>query len=502
MRKSILGFSLLVCAPLAAMACVGGQEEQPAADQAEALKAYVLDKEPADVGTKVGINYDNKITLVGTKVEPSAPVRPGDRVKVTMYWRVDKEIGEPGWKLFTHVMDGSGERILNIDNVGPLRRVAGHDQALPPSSWKAGKVYVDEQDFVVPKKVRTATIQVSTGIWKADERLPIVAGPHERDNRGIAATIRIQGAAPEPNPAQIPQLRVDKLDKGTKITIDGKLDEPAWKTAATTGPFVDVRLGHQVPQAPTQGTAKLLWDDTSLYVGIEVKDKKIQGGFKKDEKDPHLWTKDTAEIMVDPDGDGDNKDYYEIQINPQNLVFDSQFDDYNVPKKEPDGPFGHQEWSAKLKSAVTIQGTMDKDDDVDQGYVIEAAIPWKSFDKAKQVPPEIGQSWRMNFYAMEDNGGVAWSPILGQGNFHRASRFGRVTWAEKGWVPPVPSAAPPTAGSGAPPVPPAGSAAPAAPASGAPATPASAAPAAPASGAPPRTPIVPKAEQPKPAAPH
>ena len=35
----------------------------------------------------------------------------------------------------------------------------------------------------------------------------------------------------------------------------------------------------------------------------------------------------------------------------------------------------------------------------------------------------------MNFYAMKNNSGVAWSPILGQGNFHKASRFGRVTWA-------------------------------------------------------------------------
>jgi hypothetical protein len=34
----------------------------------------------------------------------------------------------------------------------------------------------------------------------------------------------------------------------------------------------------------------------------------------------------------------------------------------------------------------------------------------------------------MNFYAMKNNGGTAWSPILGQGNFHRATRFGRVRW--------------------------------------------------------------------------
>jgi len=144
-------------------------------------------------------------------------------------------------------------------------------------------------------------------------------------------------------------------------------------------------------------------------------------------------------VMVDPDGDGDNKDYYEIQVNPQNLVFDSRFEDYNLPKKEPDGPFGHQEWSSQLKSAVTVNGTLDKGGDRDQGYVIELMIPWKAFDKAKKAPPEIGDTWRINFYAMEANSGVAWSPILGQGNFHKASRFGRIQFAEKGWLPPMPA---------------------------------------------------------------
>jgi hypothetical protein len=449
-----------------AAACVGGSKDAPAGDQAEALKAFILDKEPADVGTKIGINYDNKITLVGSKVEPAGPVRPGERVKVTMYWKCDKEIGEEGWKLFTHVIDGSGERILNIDNVGPLRHLSGKAQALPPSAWKAGKVYVDEQEFALPKKVRTATVQLTTGIWHGEERLPIVAGPHERDNRGVAATIHVQNAGGgEPPPStRVPELRVDKLEKGVKIDIDGKLTEEAWKTAPSTGAFVDVRSGHPNNGSPVQGSAKLLWDDTSLYVAFDVKDKDIQGGFKKDEKDPHLWTKDTVEIMVDPDGDGDNKDYYEIQINPQNLVFDSQFDSYNTPKKEPDGPFGHQEWSAKLKSAVTIDGTIDKADDKDEGYVVEAAIPWKSFSKAEKTPPVAGQTWRINLYAMENNGGMSWSPILGQGNFHRASRFGKVLFATKGWTPPAPSAEAP-AGSAAPP----GSAAPATSGSAAPA---------------------------------
>jgi hypothetical protein len=465
MQRGVLTF-LFVLAPslLGVSACVGGSKDEPTADQTEALKAFILDKEPADVGNKLGINYDNKIILLGSRVEPSGPVRPNERVKVTMYWKVDKEIGEDGWKLFTHVIDGSGERILNIDNVGPLRKGNGRVQALPPSAWKAGHVYVDEQEFTVPKKVKTANIQLTTGIWKGEERLPILAGPHEHDNRGLAATIPIQGAASEPPPStRVKELRVDRLEKGTKITIDGKLDEEAWKNAPSTGMFVDVRTGGPA-SGPLQGSAKLLWDDTNLYVGFEVKDKDIEGGFKKDEKDPHLWTKDTVEIMVDPDGDGDNKDYYEIQIGPQNLVFDSQFDSYNTPKKEPDGPFGHQEWSAKVKSAVTVNGTIDKPDDTDEGYVVEAAIPWKSFTKAQKTPPEPGTTWRLNLYAMENNGGVAWSPILGQGNFHRASRFGRVLFATKDWKPPEPSASgsAPAPGSAAPPgSAPAGSAAPA-----------------------------------------
>jgi hypothetical protein len=435
----VLGTTLGFCA------CVGNSDDAAPPDQSEALKAFVLDKAPDDVGTKVGINFDNKITLLGTKVEPATPVHVGDRVKITMYWKVDKELGDKGWKLFTHIIDASGERVLNIDNVGPLRRLIGREQALSPSTWKAGKVYVDEQEFTIPRKVRTASVSITTGFWKGDERVPIVSGPHEKDNRGLAGTIPVQAnaaSAEAPSSTRVPELKPEKLEKGQKIVIDGKLDDEAWKTAAVAGPFVDVRSGKADTAASVGGTAKLLWDDASLYVGFEVKDKTIEGGFKKDAKDPHLWTKDTVEIMVDPDGDGDNKDYYEIQVSPQNLVFDSQFDSYNTPKTDPDGPFGHQEWSAKLKSAVTLQGTLDKNDDQDTGYVIEIAIPWKSFAKAQKVPPDLGQTWRINLYAMENNGGQAWSPILGQGNFHRASRFGKVTWWQKGYTPPAPSAAP------------------------------------------------------------
>ncbi|WP_438040559.1 carbohydrate-binding family 9-like protein [Sorangium sp. So ce128] len=226
--------------------------------------------------------------------------------------------------------------------------------------------------------------------------------------------------------ASVKELAVRKLAPGAAIAIDGRLDEPAWHAAATTGPFVNVGTGREDRSLPTQGEARLLWDDGFLYVGFDVSDRTITGGFPEGARDPHLWERDTVEVMIDPDGDGDNKDYYEIQINPQNLVFDSQFDDYNAPRGGPSGPFGHEEWSAGLASAVALRGTLDDGSDEDRGYVVEAKIPWSSFTKAKAAPPAPGDAWRMNFYAMQNNGGAAWSPILGEGNFHRARRFGRV----------------------------------------------------------------------------
>jgi len=212
------------------------------------------------------------------------------------------------------------------------------------------------------------------------------------------------------------------------ITIDGVLSDKGWREAAYLGRVVGVSTGKPTEPIQVQGAAKIFWDESYFYVGFEIDDRKLRGGFPVGAVDPHLWERDTAEIMIDPAGDGDNKDYFEIQIGPQNLVFDSHFDDYNHPKAGPNGPFGHENWSSEVKSAVRVSGTIDDDSDRDVGYTIEARFPWSAFEKAAKVPPDEGDTWRMNFYAMENNGGVAWSPILGKGNFHKASRFGRVTF--------------------------------------------------------------------------
>ena len=424
----------LVCAAMLAIGCVGGSKGLSSEDR-EKLKAYVLDAPPADIPHKLDVNFENKVHIIGYKFEPET-ARPGQETKLTYYWRCDDTV-EEGWRLFTHTKDEGSGKLGNLDDVGPLREDRNGHQLLGPERWEKGKVYVDEQTYKVPADVAGAEVTVMVGVWKGDARLRVISGPNDGDNGAIVGKVKT-GVEPKPAEAHtandVPDLVVRKLADGAKITVDGKADEPEWGAAASTGPFVDVGTGKANTSFPVDGSARLMWDDKNLYVFCDVKEKEFYTGFTDAKSQPEsftaagqpkLWTKDAVEMMVDPDPSGDNKDYYELQINPQNKVFKSQFDTLQQPSGGPNGPFGHEDWDPKLKSAVAIQ--RDADGKV-AGYTVEIAIPWTAYAKAKQ-PPAGGEVWRLNFYAMKNNGGVAWSPILGQGNFHKATRFARVTWA-------------------------------------------------------------------------
>jgi Carbohydrate family 9 binding domain-like len=394
---------------------------------APGLAALELSAPPAASAMPITLDIElgGAVELLGAKLSPAQGLKPGSRVELTLYWRRTASI-DKGYRLFTHLIDEAGERVLNLDGVGLLRKASLGEPLLPPSAWDEGKVYVDQLAFWIPPSVRTDTVSIVCGLFRDDERLAITRGA-QKGERVVVAKLPVQRPI-APSAGVVPVLWVPWRPAAAPVVIDGKLDEAAWLHAASTGPLVNVGTGEPASGREVSGNVKLLFDEQSLYVGFEVFDEDLRGGFDTNVPDPHLWLKDAVEIMVDPDGDGDNRDYYEIQVGPQNLVFDSAFDSYNLPHVDPDGPFGHEEWSANLKSAVTLQGTLD-DDREDEGYVVELSIPWIAFGKAKRVPPSLGDIWRMNFYAIQNNGGVAWSPILGQGNFHKASRFGRVRFA-------------------------------------------------------------------------
>jgi hypothetical protein len=209
----------------------------------------------------------------------------------------------------------------------------------------------------------------------------------EQPAPGAGAASSATASPARPHARRTPPSLDVPQSSGADLRLDGVLDEAAWSRAAKTGAFVHAGDGSDAAALPIGGSARLFWDETHLYVAFEVRDSTLRGGFPKGAVDPHLWERDTVELMIDPDGDGDGRDYYELQIGPQGLVFDSRFDDYNRPRGGPNGPFGHQGWSSNVERGVRLLGTLDDDSDVDEGYVVEARIPWAVVRRRQQRSP-------------------------------------------------------------------------------------------------------------------
>jgi hypothetical protein len=210
----------------------------------------------------------------------------------------------------------------------------------------------------------------------------------------------------------------------TPLAIDGLLNDAEWQTAVTLGPLVDPGSGADADKSPVAAFAKLAWDDRALYVGVVVRDRSPTSPFARTDVDPHVWGKASGiELMLQPGDPGDNRDYYELQVDVNGAVWDTRFDDYNQPitGSGADKRFGHQEWQSQVERASFIaKGDF---------YAIELAIPWAAFEHARvAIPPRANDVWRLNLYTFRDGQrfALAWSPLRGQGNFHRASRFGRI----------------------------------------------------------------------------
>ncbi|HEX4512405.1 MAG TPA: hypothetical protein VH054_02680, partial [Polyangiaceae bacterium] len=230
MSKAV--FFLAAAALVTSSACVGGSKGLSSEDK-ERLKPYISDSEPADIPHKIDINFENKIHLIGYKVDPEL-ARANTDIKVTYYWRCDDTLDD-GWALFTHVTDESIGKSDNLDWAGPLRENKDGKQLLGPSKWERGKYYIDEQPYKVPDWVKGPELTFYTGIWKGSARLHVVSGPNDGENRAIAAKVKTGVAAPPPQEihSMLPEITLgQKLAANDKITIDGKADEAAWKGAA------------------------------------------------------------------------------------------------------------------------------------------------------------------------------------------------------------------------------------------------------------------------------
>jgi hypothetical protein len=207
----------------------------------------------------------------------------------------------------------------------------------------------------------------------------------------------------------------------TPPLIDGRLDDAPWQAAPWTEPFVDIE-GDLKPAPYHETRAKLLWDDEALYIGAWLEEPHLWATYAG--RDMVIYHENDFEWFIDPDGD--NHDYFELEINALGTVWDLY-----LTRPYRDEGDALDAWDIPgLRSAVHLEGTLNDPGDVDRGWSVEMAIPWKAFSQGghRTVPPLPGDSWRLNFSR------VQWTLDIVDGAYaKRKSAEGRAL-PEYNWV--------------------------------------------------------------------
>ena len=174
-----------------------------------------------------------------------------------------------------------------------------------------------------------------------------------------------------------------------RLTIDGAIDEPSWRAAPWSDPFVDIEGDARfAPRFTTR--MKLLWDDEYLYLAADLEEPDIWGTIST--RDAVIYQDNDFEVFIDPDGD--SHEYYELEINALNTVWDLMLID-RTAMAGPDQRLGHR----GVEDRIHLRGTLNRPGDKDDGWSVEIALPWAALKEAAPAAraPRAGEQWRINF---------------------------------------------------------------------------------------------------------
>ena len=175
--------------------------------------------------------------------------------------------------------------------------------------------------------------------------------------------------------------------------IDGKINDAAWQNIPWTESFKDIE-GDSKP-APTWNTrAKMTWNNDGLFIAAELLDPHVWAYLKK--HDEVVFYDNDFEVFIDPNND--THQYYEIEVNAVNTIFD-----LFMPKPYRNGSGAMIVYDTPgLKSAVNVQGTLNNPTDIDKGWIVEMFIPFSAVTIANSAQvPKDGEFWRVDFSRVE-----------------------------------------------------------------------------------------------------
>jgi Carbohydrate family 9 binding domain-like len=217
-------------------------------------------------------------------------------------------------------------------------------------------------------------------------------------------------------------------------------DAPSYTVAATTAERASLLAADEAgwTGAPTiawgptlyETRFRALWSEAGLFLRFDADDASPWHTMTRE--DEHLWDEEVVEIFIDLDRSG--HDYYELEINPANVVCDLRMI-APWPNQKGDIDFD----LAGLETRVHPR----KGAGTASGWTATAFLPWSGFRPLPSasrlaLPPKPGDAWRFNVFRIERPGGpkdsakgavfAAWSPPSGR-SFHDAGAFRDLVFA-------------------------------------------------------------------------
>lgn len=228
-----------------------------------------------------------------------------------------------------------------------------------------------------------------------------VASPKQAQS----VTLHVRVVPPVSYPISHTYLPVLQLPRWKQPpTIDGKLDEPVWSTAAVASSFYESQTSVPMPDnLKTQ--AMLAFDESALYIGFRCRaphpERLVADQTRRDADG--IWLDEGVEIfLASPDAP---ERYVHFIINARGVVYDELGFDVG--------------WNTQVQVATRADS---------EGWTAEVAIPWHSLPFAVNLNQTGKPLLRLNLgrnHKERGEDGVshwAWSPTFGW--FHDPQRFG------------------------------------------------------------------------------
>lgn len=208
------------------------------------------------------------------------------------------------------------------------------------------------------------------------------------------------------------------------IAIDGNIHKEVWQNTTWSKRFVDMVTG-DAGMYNTQ--TALLWNDTHLYIAFTAEEPFVEA--KLTERDSIVFLENDLEVFIDG-----NDCYYELEVNAANTLYEVFFiwkdaykkgGKFDIPEFDVHQPqaytfggdydrSGASFWKGThprgirwaftnfdmpgLQTAVQVDGTLNDNSNIDKGWSLEIAIPWKSLyllADGRAIPPNNGDVWNM-----------------------------------------------------------------------------------------------------------